>query len=167
MKYAALRISLLVVASGCSAIHQPVPVYGEAQTLQGLDGQWEGTYSSYGTGRAGDIYFDLTAEADSAVGEVVMFAPGHYDTANPPADEGQVRFESAHSEVLTISFVRAEGNHVSGRLSPYTDPACGCTLTTTFDGELVGDRIEGTFTSHSREHGHTNLGMWQMTRKQR
>jgi len=166
MKRTLPLIALLLATGGCSFVHQPVPVYGESTSLASLDGQWEGTYSSYGTGRTGAIFFDLTAAADSSAGEVVMFPARRYDTGDPSANEGQVRFETTHSEVLAISFVRAEGNRVTGRLSPYTDPDCGCTLSTTFDGELAGDRIEGTFTSHSREHGHTNLGIWQVTRKQ-
>ena len=166
MKRGVFFAALLLLLGGCSVTHQPVPVYGEASNLQHLSGQWEGSYSSYGTGRSGAIFFDLAAAADSAVGEVVMYAAGRYDEADPSAHEGQVRLETTHSEVLTISFVRTDGNLVSGRLSPYIDPNCGCTLSTIFEGELIGDRIEGTFTSHSHEHEHTNLGMWHVVRHQ-
>jgi hypothetical protein len=141
-------------------------VYGESASLALLDGQWEGFYTSRDTGRSGGIFFDLTAEADSAAGEVVMFAPGRYQVPNPSMSEGRPQHDATHSQVLTVSFVRAEGNMVSGRLRPYTDPDCGCTLTTTFLGELDGDRIEGTFISISHEHNHTNRGTWEVTRTQ-
>jgi len=147
-------------------MHQPVLVYGEASNLHLLDGHWDGHYTSEDTGRSGGIFFDLTAEADSAVGEVVMFAPGRFRATDPSTAEGRPRPNATHSQVLTISFVRAEGGMVSGRLSPYTDPDCGCTLSTTFVGELHGDRIEGTFVSFSHEHNHTNRGTWEVARQE-
>lgn len=158
---------LLLGISGCSVIHPSVPIYGESVSLLLLDGEWDGFYSSQDTGRSGGIYFDLTAEVDSAVGEVVMFSPGRYVPPNPSIREGRPQFDATHSQVLAISFVRAEGSQISGSLSPYTDPDCGCTLSTTFVGQLDGDRIEGTFISLSRDHSHTNRGTWEVSRKGR
>ena len=160
MKRIAPFLALLLAATGCAGSHQPVPVFGEDASLNALVGQWEGTYSSHGTGRSGTIFFDLTADADSAFGEVLM----------TPA-EGTAPFDGAgvalyRAQVLTISFVRAEGSLVSGQLSLYTDPACGCILSTKFEGEILSDRIEGTFATTSPTQVHTNLGMWEVTRKQ-
>ncbi len=160
-----LLVILLLGTSGCAIIHPPVPVHGEPAFVALLDGEWEGFYTSDDTGRSGGIFFDLVSDADSAVGEVVMYAPGRYDATNPSAREGRARYEATHSSVLTISFVRTEGRLVSGSLRPYTDPACGCTLSTTFVGEMDGDRIEGTFVSFSHEHSHTNRGTWEVIRK--
>jgi len=153
-------VGLLIATNGFAVLHQPGEVSGEAASLHTLVGQWEGTYSSYGTGRSGTVFFDLTADADSAVGEGVM---------HPAEGTGAVNVAGValyRPVVLTISFVRAEGNLVSGSLSPYSDPACGCMLSTKFEGELIGDRIEGTFSSRSQAHTYTTLGIWEVTRKQ-
>jgi len=52
---------------------------------------------------------------------------------------------------------------VTGTLDPYRDPDCGCEVTTTFSGEVHGDRVGGTFTS-SRTAGRV-FGTWKATRK--
>jgi hypothetical protein len=68
---------------------------------------------------------------------------------------------------LTVSFVRVQGNEVSGTLAPYRDPECGCALLTRFVGWLRGDTISGTnFSSHERSEAEAH-GRWQVVRKSR
>jgi hypothetical protein len=70
----------------------------------------------------------------------------------------------AAPQVLTISFVRVEEGKVSGRLAPYTDPRCGCTLFTVFEGRLSGNTLEGTYTSRHSATGEVEGGRWKVTR---
>ena len=67
------------------------------------------------------------------------------------------------AELLSIRFVRAEGETVTGTLDPYWDPDCSCEVTTTFIGAIFGDRIAGTFTS-MRTAGRVS-GTWKATRR--
>jgi hypothetical protein len=159
-----LLFAVLTFASGCAVVHPPVAVVGAAADLAALQGAWEGAYVSPDTRRSGSIFFDLTAGADSAAGEVVM-VPADFGQPVRPAIPGQPPTSRPQMEVLTIRFVRAGPGRVSGTLDPYTDPACGCTLVTTFEGTVHGDVIEGTFTSRSLEHRHVQEGTWSVERR--
>jgi hypothetical protein len=53
---------------------------------------------------------------------------------------------------------------VAGVLEPYRDPACGCTLSTSFVGHIVGDRITGRFISHGGPGHLPTTGRWQAVR---
>jgi len=63
---------------------------------------------------------------------------------------------------LTIRFVRIAAGRVSGAIAPYTDPDCQCMVSTTFDGTLNGDRIEGTYRTTGSSLQTT--GRWQVRR---
>lgn len=158
------RLALaLLLASGCSVRHAPVPVAGTDSALAGV---WEGTYESQDTGRVGDIYFALDAEADAAVGEVVMVPRGAVVSVQRD-DEGAWRWLGVdRPQVLTIRFVRLGDGRVTGELDPYGDPDCGCTLRTTFEGEIEGDRAVGTFASEAAEDTfHSAEGTWAASRR--
>ena len=47
-----------------------------------------------------------------------------------------------------ISFVRIAQGSVCGRLEPYFDPECDCTVETVFVGELSAGMLEGTYESY-------------------
>jgi hypothetical protein len=83
-------------------------------------------------------------------------------------DRPVVRASAAQTsgELLTIRFVRMEGNQLVGILDPYRDPEDGCKMTTTFKGEFKdADTIEGTFTAVGSEMGHLpSSGRWKVTR---
>ena len=68
--------------------------------------------------------------------------------------------------LLTIHFVRKEGNRVIGLLDPYTDPDCACRVTTTFEGAFIDGRtIEGTYSTSGSELAHIPTGgQWKVTR---
>lgn len=151
-------IGLVVGAAlGCAAPGIPVPVGGEVAALAG---EWGGEYWSSESGRHGSIYFLLEAGADTAYGDVLMY-PGRA----PELEYAGTRFPPVRpSEALTITFVRARDGLVTGRLDPYRDPDCGCTLATTFEGRVVADTIRGTFSSLHQEMGKVVHGSWRAVR---
>jgi hypothetical protein len=160
-------VAAVVGSSGCAAKPAPVPVLGDPSDLRALAGEWEGEYSSRETGRSGSIVFTLRAGRDSAAGDVVM-TPATPPTS-PVHGEGRAAIPSGTpaAQVLTITFVRATGDSVSGALAPYMSPDCSCSLTTTFVGRLQGDAIEGTFTTRGEGVPGAQPGRWKVTRKRR
>ena len=152
----------LVLVIGCSTTSAPVPV--EGTNVAALAGHWEGEYESEATGRTGTIVFDLVAGEDHAHGDVVMIPRGAANAYRPaPRPTGEATGSAATAEVLSIRFVRAEGETVNGTLDAYWDPDCSCEVTTTFVGAMSGDRIVGTFTS-MRTAGRVT-GTWRATRR--
>ncbi len=161
---ASAALGIATVLAACTATPSPVHVVGTRSEVALLSGDWEGEYSSVETGRSGNISFSLKAGTDTAFGDVVMvpraIAPSTSDPrsalpATPPAPQ-----------VLPISFVRVATSTISGTLSPYKSPDCGCTLSTVFRGTIGGDRIEGTFiTSHSDHSAPQQQGRWWVKRK--
>ena len=156
--------------SACAGHPPPVPLTGSLRDIASLTGEWTGDYSSDATGRSGSISFMLTPRGDTAYGDVIMIPRGlgqplrawRKDDASGPADAQQSR-----PTALTISFVRVQGNEVSGALAPYRDPECGCALATRFIGWLKGDTISGSyFSSHERSEAEAQ-GRWQVVRKGR
>lgn len=163
---ARLRVTLaaLALTLGCATTSPPVPVEGTPARIAALAGHWEGEYESEVTGRTGSIVFDLIAGEDHAHGDVVMVPRGSSTAYRPvPRPSGEGAGPGAPAELLTIRFVRAEGETVTGTLDPYWDPDCSCEVTTTFVGAVSGDRIAGTFTS-MRTAGRVS-GTWKATRR--
>ena len=119
MRYRLVASFLVSTLLGCHPTAAPVPVRG---TVDPLVGEWLGEYSSSETGRSGSIVFKLTAGRDTATGDVLMI-PGNVDipTAMPNTNDPNYR----GPRILKISFVRCEGNEVSGWLEPYPDPDTG------------------------------------------
>ena len=150
------------LAVGCATTPAPVPV--EGTNVAALAGHWEGDYESEATGRTGTIVFDLVAGEDHAHGDVVMIPRGSTNAYRPaPRPTGEGTGAPATAEILSIRFVRAEGETVNGTLDPYWDPDCSCEVTTTFVGAISGNRIAGTFTS-MRTAGRVT-GTWKATRR--
>ncbi|MBI4408277.1 MAG: hypothetical protein HY561_01135 [Gemmatimonadetes bacterium] len=155
---------LLALAACGPVTWNPVPVSGPAADLAALVGEWSGDYvTDSATGRTGQIWFRLEAGRDSAYGDVVMI-PGTNrwgPTAPPPAQE--LPIGPGAPQVLTIRFVRSAGGTVTGRLDPYTDPFCDCTVRTSFTGRIEGDVVQGSFTIRE-ERGATRGGRWSARR---
>lgn len=157
----ALIVPLAAVASGCGTVHPPVPILDPRPDLAGV---WEGTYESRDTGRTGDVFFALSAEGDSAVGEVVMVPRGTPVRVDPAG--GRWRWDGiARPRVLTIRFVHLLDGEIVGELDPYQDPDCGCLLRTTFRGSVQGDRVLGTFASEAEHPAHDAEGTWRAIRR--
>jgi hypothetical protein len=142
----------------------PVPVSGSSADLSALAGRWEGTYGSEATGRSGSIVFELQPGEKVARGDVLMI-PGD----GSGAEAARVPSETIHGmpQVLTISFVSAEGGVLKGTINPYRDPRCDCEVQTTFVGRLSGETIEGTFTTTPSSGGTITTGHWTMSRQKK
>ena len=165
-----LDAALAALVTACSAAHQPrVPMAGTAGDVAALAGRWEGSYSSAATGRSGSISFTLSASSDSAFGDVVMIPRGWGRPLQAWNGQGSAGAPGAQPRVavLTINFVRVTGGRVTGRLAPYADPESGAPLATTFEGQLAGDRIEGTYTTRGGGSPDAQTGQWQVMRRRR
>jgi len=158
-----MRTALLLLAAAALAACQPrtsvVPLVASPESLAALVGEWQGDYESPAAGRSGSIVLTLRAGSDSAIGDVVMVPR----SASPAAGSAGVH-SPAPATPLSIAFVSASGDSVTGRMQPYESPDCDCRLTTTFAGRLDGDRITGTFVAHGAPGG-PQAGTWRVSRK--
>jgi hypothetical protein len=163
-------VAATALATACATRPIPVPVIGPQPEVSALVGDWSGDYNSSETGRSGNIAFSLGAGDDAAIGSVVMMPKPTNDAVpfSGNIDRPIVRTGMPQNtgDVLTIRFVRMEGNQLVGTLDPYRDPEDGCKVTTTFRGEFKNaDTIEGTFTTVGSEMGHpATSGKWKVTR---
>jgi len=160
-------IGASALALGCAFRAPKIEVTAEDFDLAPLVGEWRGDYASEQTGRNGDISFLLRAGEVSASGRIEMVAREPQAVVVPderPMVNGRLNVRA--KQVLTIHFVRKEGNRVIGMLDPYTDPECACRVTTTFEGVFLDSRtIAGTYNTLSAELAHHPTGgQWKVTR---
>lgn len=157
------------VLAGCGGTQMPVPVSGTETDLAQLAGEWVGEYSSVETGRSGSIVFHLIAGTDSAHGDVLMNPLGMVPQQPMDPTRAGPAPPPSTAQVLAISFVRIEGGRVSGRLAPYTDPACDCPAHTVFEGRLSGEgasrALEGTYTTRREGAATEQRGRWRVMRR--
>ena len=151
-----------LLAGACASVPTPIPVVGSDVAIGRLAGEWGGEYWGDTSGRSGSIVFQLAADADTAYGDVVMISHERRESHIPVQDPAAGLPIARAAAVLSISFVRASGGGLIGRLAPYRDPDCGCVLDTRFEGELRGDTIEGTFVSQPVGGGDTQTGTWKV-----
>lgn len=157
-------VTLALSAAACTPVILKAPVSGSPTDVSQLVGEWYGDYDSIESGRRGSIAFRLRAGADTAEGDVIMEPRNMTDPSAPDAAIPRDAFGSG-KQALSIRFVVVNANQVTGVLDPYKDPDCGCTLTTTFQGTLRGDVIEGTFHSEGSSFGHIPQdGRWRVKR---
>jgi hypothetical protein len=156
-------VALSLALAACASSRSPVPVVGTASDVSALTGDWAGDYSSAQSGRSGSISFTLRASGDSAFGDVVMVPKGYGRALVPWTGPNAAGMASQSASVLTIRFVRVQSGHVSGTLDPYADPQTGERLLTTFNGDIKGNTIEGTYTTRLPS-GDTQTGRWSVQR---
>ncbi len=150
----------------CSHSPGPVPLSGPPADVAALEGQWAGQYHSYDSpSRSGTIYFRLDAGQDTARGDVLMRVGGRETVDAIPHPDPWATV--APDKILTVTFVRAAGTTVFGRMDPYPDPVCGCELSTVFTGRITEDHIEGTYTSEHVNGGDRSTGRWRVIRTRR
>lgn len=149
----------------CGGPPPPVPVLASAADIRRLAGEWVGEYASAQTGRAGSIVFTLDSAEDHAHGDVLM-GPANREWSDFDRDRvpGAVP-RPAEGQVLSIRFVRAAGDRVSGTIASYTDPACGCPVQTEFVGRVRADTIAGTFEIRPVGGGGARTGEWRVVRR--
>jgi hypothetical protein len=149
--------------SGCGYSPPAVPVSGDATGVASLAGEWSGSYVGRESGRSGSIFFRLSADADTAHGDVLM-APTGLEHPKSETERWTRPEPSVAPPLIAIRFVRAEDGIVHGQLDEYRDPTCGCRLKTTFTGRIRGDEIEGTFTTLHLGSGERHGGRWEVRR---
>jgi hypothetical protein len=166
MLRAVLIPAALWLFAGCaSTAPKPISVGGAPPSVAELAGQWDGQYRTVDGGRRGTIRFDLAKGDTVATGNVFMStsfeAPMSPGAGAAPPGAAPPR---PATEALSVNFVQVDNGLVRGRLAPYTDPDCGCTVDTVFDGRVNDDRIEGTFTIKNTLTGTTREGRWSVQR---
>jgi hypothetical protein len=159
---------LTLGTASCSGTAPPIPVLGSADAVGALVGDWSGEYASETIQRHGEISFSLVASADTAHGDVLM-QPSKTAHGRPVGDAvtapGNGLPDAMAARSLRVSFVRATGDSVYGRLDPYDDPDCGCRVDTRFAGRLKKDTIEGRYVSRRVESGERIEGTWRLERR--
>jgi len=152
-------------ASACApppAIEMP----GAPRSTVALVGEWDGSFRGRAIGDTGSIWFKLVAGEDHAHGDVLLKSQGAaapFVRYAPVTDRLETR-PPAVPAMLTIHFVRIDGDLVEGVLDPYFDPSCDCEAMTTFTGRLFENRITGTFVTKLAGDAITT-GSWQVTRR--
>ena len=158
-------LPLVAVAAACHNPPPPaVPVSGERTSLDRLAGQWSGTYTNPETGRTGSIVFTLTTGEDHAHGDIVMIPRG-MDRPLRPYGVNDPSGQASSSQVLTIEFVRASGDSVSGTVGNFYDPECQCASHSIFRGRIEGDRIRGGFLTFRGQNEQATRGTWEVQRQ--
>ena len=161
---------LLIVCAGalavsaCASKSSPVPVLGSVEELAAVCGVWVGEYQDASSTRAGSIRFSLEAGSDTASGDVLMIAPGRDRSFTPQADRYRDAPRRESPRRLMISFVRITQGRIQGRLEPYYDPECDCTVETVFIGKLSDDLLEGTYQSYLGGRSSPRTGQWRAAR---
>lgn len=163
----ALALGLGLAVQACASKQTPVRLVADPTDASALVGEWNGEYDSPQNGRSGSIVFKLKAANDTAYGDIVMLPKRGVQApvgGDPEAARGGVT--PAPGQVLTIRFVRMQAGHIVGRLDPYSDPECGCRLTTVFTGDFRSPTvIEGTFESSGSTPMHPlTKGTWKVKR---
>lgn len=164
-----MRRSILLLLVPLLACHskpsQPIPVVGASNDVARMAGEWDGFYESDDGTRGGSIDFHLKAGSDSAVGDVLMI-PRDWGQPVEAWERAEVTSADAPSaRTLTIRFVRVEGDSVSGRMTPFRDPTCGCRVVSSFAGKIRGGKMQGRYESLHEETGRVIRGRWEATRK--
>ena len=158
------------VVLACASKPTPITVTGASSDRASLAGKWVGEYNSPATGRSGSIVFNLSPAGDAANGDVAMIPRGYGKALTPygaTTSAGVPMQNTATSQVLTIKLVRVTGDTVSGVLDAYRDPQCDCPVETTFRGRVVGDTIDGTFTTRGSQTNTPQTGTWRVKRTAR
>ena len=159
--------ALVMPLTACSWKRTPVPIYSETGSTALLVGAWSGEYSSSETGRRGSISFDLESEKDTAFCDVTMVPfTGNAQMGPVIRNDAPTAPSTSIAQPLKIKFIRLGSNRISGTLEPYTDPDCGCRVTTMFVGTVTGpNKIEGTYTTVGSGLYEPTKGRWAVERQ--
>ncbi len=140
----------------------PVRLQGEPSAIARLAGGWTGQYWGGSGGRGGSLEFSLRSGSDSLYGDVVMLDPrGQQLRAADPMETHVLHVQTPSH--LRIDYVLAKGDSLRGVLEPYVSPDCECTVTTTFFGEVHGNKMAGLFETRSGARLRAQ-GSWELAR---
>ena len=157
-----LFLLALVVTSCATTPPPPIALISTKSDATALIGTWEGEYTSTQTQRFGSIRFLLSAQSDSAFGDVLMMTrrKPHF----MPGRDVRVEAPELESQLLSIRFVMADRDSVHGLMNPYED-SDGSLLVTRFAGHLHGDRIQGQYFTRNLSTAEVTSGEWSVHRK--
>jgi len=141
----------------------PIRLQGEPSAIARLAGGWTGQYWGGSGGRGGSLEFALRSGSDSLYGDVVMLDPRGQQLKAADPMEAHVQHVQTPSH-LRIDYVLAKGDSLRGVLEPYVSPDCECTVTTTFFGQVRGDKMSGLFETRSGARLRAQ-GSWELARK--
>jgi hypothetical protein len=136
---------LLLAACGASSASS-VPVKGKEADIALLAGKWSGEYEGVESGRRGSVSFDLALGYHTAEGQVIMQSGG-----------------GGQAVPLQIKFVNIGEGKISGKIAPYTDPGCNCTVETEFTGTVEGSTMNGSFVTKGAGQA-DQTGRWSAQR---
>jgi len=167
-RYLASALAAMAIgAAACATNPRSVPVSASPADWEALAGGWRGSYTTSEPTRRGLIDFTLSSSGVRAFGDVLMIADGSRIPyrAYPPGDPRLAPVETAYTQLLTITFVRAEGGQISGTIASYWDPDRSCQASATFVGTAKSHTIDGTFTSTCEDGVRQLRGKWRVTRQ--
>ena len=137
--------ALALALPACSTAGS-VPVRGNAVQTAALDGDWSGTAEDEADKVVSRIAFSFRSGRHTGNGKVTLLAADGTEAA------------------VAIEFVQAGDGYVEGQLTPYQHPECACLVNTEFKGALMGDYIEGQFTTVAQEGAFRKVGEWSVSR---
>ena len=158
-------LTATALVAACSTNPQPTPLSGEPANIQALDGQWIGEYHSYDpSDRSGTLLLRLAAGQDTARGDVLLHIAGRETAAMVPLTTDDPWADVSDEQTLDVTFVRAAGGAVFGKLDIYNDPVCGCEVRTTLTGRIKGNLLEGTYITEHVNGADRHTGRWRVVR---
>jgi hypothetical protein len=134
------------VLGACGSSMSSVPVQGEDKELAALAGEWKGEFEGDTRERRGTIAFDLELGRHTANAKVIMNS-----TAGAPVD-------------LKVEYLKVVNGQLRGKIEPYMDPGCNCTVNTEFEGSLTSGFIVGTYVAAMDADGKKLTGQWSAER---
>lgn len=157
---------------GCASTSNTTPainvVTGTKIDLAQLSGTWEGNFQSTVTQRSGNITLNLSRADNKAEGSILLQYQKKHKKIQAPKPHNVKKSGAMQTKTkpLSVEFIAIEGNKISGTVTPYKDPIfTGKTTFTTYEGILIGNRMEGTFTSRIGQNGNTYTGSWWAVHK--
>ena len=156
----------MLVTAACVPMPR-VPLQATPGALEILAGEWAGEYESAALGRRGSIEFTLKAGTDDAHGEVLMVPRG---TQGPLPATAILR---GAGPALTCRHPSSSRSDSSARRTVrFTACWIGTGIpigiaspSSTFDGRLEADVVEGTFKTTSACGAGDASGTWKATKK--
>ena len=156
--------AVAILLSSCAVVETPrIALEGKPKHVQAFEGTWIGSFESGQSGRAGSIEFILSADVDSAFGDVLMYTEDRNTPLWHRGDAAAPGFVST-PQWLDVRFVRLERGYMSGEMEPFFDTNCNCMVVTRFLGRKEGEQIEGGYTVRGRGTDFESTGTWGIRR---
>lgn len=147
-----------LTATTVFAVDTPIAINSDEAGMKALTGKWIGEYSSKDNTRYGYLSLSLAGQKEKAIGEITMISK-----SSEAESQTQSPSKDVSKEALTITFVEAAQNKISGTVVPFFNPQYNSIVHTVFLGmRHDGDVLEGTFTSTIEKTGGIYTGIWKV-----